>query len=175
MRTLALLLACLLVSAAAPPQEPLTVIIVRHAERAPEPADDPVLTSAGRARAEVLAAALAHADVRAIFVTEYARTQLTAAPLARRIGSAPRVRPVRGRPLDEEVRALAELIRREHAGSTVLVVGHSNTVPAIAAALGAPRLPDLDESEYDTMLVLHITQTATRLVRARYGAGEPAR
>ena len=38
---------------------PSLLLVVRHAERASSPADDPPLTEAGRQRAEVLAATLA--------------------------------------------------------------------------------------------------------------------
>jgi hypothetical protein len=49
---------------------PVVVVLVRHAEKAASPADDPGLSQEGRARAEALAAALAEADVDAIVVTQ---------------------------------------------------------------------------------------------------------
>src|SRR5687768_3222599 len=67
------------------PQLETTVFIVRHAEKAPEPADDPVLSDIGQRRASDLAAMLADAGVDAILVSELQRTSLTAQPLARQL------------------------------------------------------------------------------------------
>jgi hypothetical protein len=59
----------------------------------------------------------------------------------------------------------------KHAGGTVLVVGHSNTIPAIVGALGAPQPRDLCDSEYDQLFVVVIGDTGPpRLIRSRYGA-----
>jgi hypothetical protein len=78
------------------------VIVVRHAERADgghaaaaaggggsgmssAPAD-PLLSAAGAARAARLAVMLADANVKAIFATEFRRTQDTGKPLADKLG-----------------------------------------------------------------------------------------
>ena len=45
-------------------------------------------------------------------------------------------------------------MRKEHAGSRVLVVGHTNTIPELIAAYGLPRPPDVPHSEYDNLFVL---------------------
>jgi len=37
---------------------------------------------------------------------------------------------------------------------TVLVVGHSNTVPAILAALGGPKLPEICETSFHHIFLL---------------------
>jgi len=56
----------------------------------------------------------------------------------------------------------------------VLVVGHSNTIPAIIAALGGPRMPDLCDPEYAGLYVLIIRANGTvSLARASYGAADP--
>ncbi len=150
-----------------------TVIVVRHAERATEPAADPVLSPAGEARAAALADALTHARVTGIVSTPYQRTRLTAAPLARSSGITPVVVATRGGA--PHARIVADTVRALFHGGTVLVVGHSNTVPAIIAALGGPTLPDLCETEYATMFVLVLRPGAEpSLTRARYGPEDPA-
>jgi hypothetical protein len=77
----------------------------------------------------------------------------------------------------QHAKAVADQILK-HAGGTVLVVGHSNTVPAIVAALGAPRPRDLCDSEYDQLFVVVIGDAGPpRLIRSRYGpasADDPA-
>jgi hypothetical protein len=57
----------------------------------------------------------------------------------------------------------------------VLVVGHSNTVPAIIAALGGPKLPDLCDAAYSNLFLLHLPAdgSAPRLVRSQYGVADP--
>ena len=52
----------------------------------------------------------------------------------------------------------------------VLIVGHSNTVPAIARALGYAEAADMPECEYDRMIVLHIDGDQAHGEVRRYGA-----
>lgn len=152
------------------PAQPSTVVIVRHAERAAAPANDPVLTPAGSLRAAALKAALADARVSVIITTHLQRTQLTAKPLADSLGLALTV--VRaGSPLQAHLDSVAATVRRQPSGSVVLVVGHSNTVPGIIAALGGPRMPDLCDAQYASLFVLSMFEArAPALVRATYGA-----
>ena len=51
------------------------------------------------------------------------------------------------------VAAVAGLIRGRYLGRTVLVVGHSNTVPAVVAELGGPVMPPLCEGEFANLTV----------------------
>ena len=69
------------------------------------------------------------------------------------------------------VQAVADAVTARPKGEAVLVVGHSNTIPAIVHALGGPALPDLCESEYDQLFILSFDGGASpKLVRARFGA-----
>ena len=146
------------------------VILVRHAERAPEPRNDPGLSPAGDARARALAAALADARLDGIVTTQYLRTRATAEPVATAQGITPDVVQTAGG-TPAHVQAVAEHVRQRYAGKTVLVVGHSNTIPAIATALGAPPLPDLNDAEFSTMFVVGIRPNGTvSLIRTAYGA-----
>lgn len=150
---------------------PTMVLLVRHAEKAAEPAQDPPLTAAGEARARALAMVAKDAGVTAVITTQYARTRRTAEPTAAAAGVSPEV--VRGGPVDQHARAVADAVRR-HRGATVLVVGHSNTIPAIVGALGAPRPPDLCDAEYDALFVVVLAEgEPTRLVRSRFGLPTP--
>ena len=72
--------------------------------------------------------------------------------------------------MPQHAKAVAEQVMK-HAGETVLVVGHSNTIPAIVGALGAPQPRDLCDSEYDQLFVVVLGDTGPpRLIRSRYGA-----
>jgi broad specificity phosphatase PhoE len=153
--------------------QPSTVILVRHGEKAATPADDPALSAAGMQRARDLAVALADAHVTNVITTQFLRTQATARPLDESLHLTPVIVPAAA-----DARAHAEAVaaraRSTPAGSVVLIVGHSNTVPAIIAALGGPRLPDLCDTEYATLFVLEFPATGPpRLIRARYGAPDP--
>lgn len=85
------------------PEGATDLILVRHGESAPArieaPAprvdghSDPELAPEGRAQAEQLADRLAHEQIDAIYVTSLRRTHETAAPLAERLGLAPKVEP----------------------------------------------------------------------------------
>ena len=147
------------------------VVLVRHAEKAAEPASDPPLTAAGVARAQALAAALRDAEVSAIITTQLRRTRETAQPLAMRRGLTPEVVPINRGAIAAHVETAVAAVRR-HAGGVVLVVGHNNSVPAIIAALGGPRLPDICESVYANLFVLVATGGEVRLVQSHYGAPE---
>ena len=151
-----------------PEAPPTVVLLVRHAEKAAQPAQDPPLSEAGAARAQALVAVARDAGVSAIITTQYVRTKSTAEPTATALKVAPQV--VQAGPMPQHAKAVAEEIMK-HAGKTVLVVGHSNTVPAIVGALGAPQPRDLCESEYDQIFVVVLGDTGPpRLIRSRYGA-----
>lgn len=144
---------------------PTLVVLVRHAEKVDASADPP-LSAAGEARAAALAEALRDAGVSGIVTTQFRRTQETARPLATRLGLTPRVVAASG---GDHAAAVATAVRET--GGVVLVVGHSNTVPAIVGALGAPRPADLCDGNYDTMFVVELPagEGTPRLVRTRYG------
>ncbi len=148
------------------------VLLVRHGEKAAGPADDPPLTEAGVARAQALRAALADAGVQHVIATPRRRTGDTARPLAEAMGLTPELVPLSAGAT--HITAVADAVRRR-AGQVVLVVGHSNTVPAIVGALGGPKLPDLCDAQYATLYVLAVpVRGPARLVRSQYGASDPA-
>ena len=163
----AAVLLCLAPNASA---QPTTVVLVRHAEKAAAPGPDPELSESGLARAAALAYALGDAGVSSIITTQFKRTRATAAQLAERLGLTPTT--VRaGAELAAHAQATAKAILARPAGEVVLVVGHSNTIPAIIRELGGPMMAELCDSEYDKLFVLQIDSAGSaRLFRTRYGA-----
>ncbi len=129
-----------------------TFVLVRHAEKVADGSKDPALTPAGLARADALAARLADVPLAAVYSTAYRRTQQTAAPTAREHALAVTTYDVK-----ESAAELTSRLRREHAGSTVLVVGHSNTIPGIAAALCSCTVAGMSETEYDRLTTVRIS------------------
>jgi len=132
---------------------PLRFVLVRHAEKATDDPKDPNLSDAGWFRAARLAESFADAPLRAAYSTNYRRTRLTAAMVAS-------AHDLRVTLYDAAIpaAAFAEQLRATHTGGTVLVVGHSNTIPALAAALCACPVEPIGEHEYD------------RRIEIRYGA-----
>jgi broad specificity phosphatase PhoE len=147
---------------------PTVVLLVRHAEKGTQPAQDPPLSEAGVERARALVAVARDAAVTAIITTQFERTRRTAEPTATALHITPEV--VQAGAMPAHAKAVADQVLK-HAGGTVLVVGHSNTIPAIVGALGAPQPRDLCDSEYDQLFVVVIGDAGPpRLIRSRYGA-----
>ncbi|NCT85602.1 MAG: histidine phosphatase family protein [Comamonadaceae bacterium] len=163
--TAGLLTAALCAPAAALPE---LVVLVRHAERATEPVGNPALTPAGEQRAQALAQALAGLRVNAILTTQFRRTQDTAAPLARALGIQSQAIEARRGGAAEHVRAVADAVRAQT--GVVLVVGHSNTVTAVLAELGGPRLAEICETSFQHAFLLQPGTPAPRWAQFSYGA-----
>ena len=154
----------------APADAPLEFVVLRHAEKATGAGDDPPLVAAGHARAAAIAALLADAPVTAVYSTAYARTRETAMPTA-----AAHALPVTPYDARQPADALAAMLRATHAGGTVVVVGHSNTVPEIASALCGCEVAAMDETEYDRLLRVRIPPRgpATLVVERQPGPAAP--
>jgi broad specificity phosphatase PhoE len=145
---------------------PTVVLLVRHAEKGTQPANDPPLTSEGQERANALVGVARQAGVTAIITTQFERTRKTAEPTAVELKITPEVVQAGGA---AHAKAVADQVMK-HAGGTVLVVGHSNTIPAIVGALGAPQPKDLCDSEYDQLFTVVLGDGGPpRLIRSRYG------
>jgi broad specificity phosphatase PhoE len=164
------LVALLLVAAplrALAAQASTTVIVVRHAEKAAEPAADPALTATGSARANALLDLVRDAGVQAVITTQFQRTRLTAAPVASALGLTTEIVDARA---PQHAKAVADSVLMKHRGQTVLVVGHSNTVPDIVAALGAPRPAAICDDGYDNAYIVTVPASGTASVaRIHYG------
>ena len=128
-----------------------TFIVVRHAEKASDHLDDPALDADGQARAVALAQALAEVPVNAVYATPTRRTRETAAPLA-----ASKALEVRDYDPALAASELATMLHIRHAGDTVLLVGHSNTVPGIVTALCACPVEPLTEEDYGDLYRVRI-------------------
>ena len=150
-------------------QATTTVIFVRHAEKAAMPADNPGLSAAGQRRAAELKRQLVDADViagvDAVYSTPFRRTEETARPIADALDL----------PLSSydaaDTEAIMENIVKVHKGKVILVVGHSNTLPALMGNMGASkRVPAIAEDEYDNIYIVSIPWFGkTKTIRLRYG------
>ena len=83
--------------------------------------------------------------------------RLTAQPLAARLGTTPIIVP------EDDPRALARRVLREHRGGRILVVAHGNAARDLAAALsGVPDIPAVLAADFGTLYIV----TVPRIGRA---------
>ena len=162
-RPLVAVLSVLFLAAALTPAWAQQVVyVVRHAEKVDE-SSDPALSPAGQARAEALARHLRDAGITAILVNKYQRTQLTAAPLAAQLKLQPEQLPL------STPEAVVAALKERHANETVLVVGHSNTVPGILEKLGCPEKITMTNDDYDNLFVVVMQPDGTpRLLKLKF-------
>lgn len=152
---------------ATPDTSVATIILVRHAERdTMGTGPDHPLTVVGEQRAQELVHTLGGSGIAAIYVTHWLRSRDTALPLATAIGESLSV--------VDEVAETVRRLRTRHFGETVLVVGHSNTVPDIVTALTGRPFPTPGRVAHDGMWVVTLGRDGrASLLTLRYGA--PAR
>lgn len=146
----------------APPEagEPAVLFLVRHAETAPDGTRNPPLSPEGLERAWRLAALIEDAELDAVYTTDYARTRSTAAAVAEPAGLEVQVYDPR------DLAAFASSLATR--GGRMLVVGHSNTTPALVEALGGDPGEPIDHAEHDRLYVVFTHGQTVRTVLLRY-------
>jgi broad specificity phosphatase PhoE len=142
--------------------EGTTLILTRHAEKVDSSADTD-LSEQGRNRAKRLAALLHRADIRALYASEFKRTQQTLQPLSEMIGIP--VQTVQSHDLQGLIRA----VYQDYRGETVVVSGHSDTVPQLILELGGEAVGPIGEMEYDNLFVVTVLgHGKAKVVRISY-------
>jgi broad specificity phosphatase PhoE len=138
-----------------------TVFLVRHAEKAASPPEDPPLVEAGSARSQDLARTLGKAGIKAIYTSQFLRTRLTAEPLAKLLGIASTTMPLKmsaANPREVSQESVKEVVEKiyQRPGESALVVGHSNSIPEVIRALGGDVVPKIDEKEFDDIFIVTV-------------------
>lgn len=128
--------------------EPAVIYLVRHAEKSEVNPDDPELSPAGQARAQLLVHLLTNANLDAVWSTNTIRTRTTAGPVAEAQGLA--VELYDPRAIGEFAASLKER------GGRHLVVGHSNTTPGFVEALGGDPMSPIVDPEYDRFYIVTV-------------------
>lgn len=167
-----------------------TFIIVRHAERF-DTSSNTNLSDAGLERARYLIDVAGDADISAIYSTNFCRTLQTAQPLAQHLRLPIQVQqigsgistadcnPAISVDLEDVPAAINdESLLVQHMlgasrGKTVLVVGHSNTVPAMVAVLGDGNFDPVEiaDDAYGNLFIVkkYPFFWSPTLIQARFG------
>jgi broad specificity phosphatase PhoE len=139
-----------------------TIYLVRHAEKQFD--RDPLLTDMGTERAERLKEILKNVKLSAVYSSDTRRTQLTAAPTA--ADHNLKVTTYNVGMLSE----FSDLVLTLHRGKSILIVGHSNTTPAMANYLTkTDEFPRFSELDYTNFYVVNIPRIGkARVLTLRY-------
>jgi probable phosphoglycerate mutase len=157
---LALLLAATGAIPAAAQDGSVIIYLVRHAEKLDD-SRDPPLSDAGTARAEELARVLGDAGLTHVWSTDFNRTRSTAAPAAARAGLQVEVYD------PSKAGEFVEQLKRTPGRH--LVVGHSNTTPALVELLGGAAGAAMTDTEYDRLYVVVVDPSGTTSTMLRFG------
>lgn len=130
-------------------QAQTTFILVRHAEKADDGTKNPPLNEVGAERALNIAMMLDKQEIAALYSTPYKRTQETLQPLAEKKDLE--VQEYDPYAKGEWLATLAE----KHGNGTVVISGHSNTIPLLAnALLGDESFAQFDEKDYSNFIII---------------------
>jgi broad specificity phosphatase PhoE len=156
--------------------KPKTVFLVRHAEREPDPQQDPLLDQKGIARSQELARLLAPAGIKVIFTSQFTRTKQTAEPLANKLGLTATEIRLKSNPNNPKLIAeesTKEVVNKvlEGPGQNVLVVGHSNSIPDVIKMLGGDVVPTIDDRKFDDLFIVTVyAKGKAKVTNIKYGA-----
>jgi broad specificity phosphatase PhoE len=150
--------------------EGTTVILIRHADRTSSATDQdpgPPLNTKGKARAQELIHVLGTSGIEAIYHSHFTRAKQTAAPLAVHLSG------ITKKQLDDAP-AIQNDILANHAGKAVLVIGHSDTVPALITLLAGGEMSAINDDEFDNLFIVTVLGPGKASVtHLKYGERTP--
>jgi phosphohistidine phosphatase SixA len=132
-----------------------TLYLVRHAEKQQDGSRDPELTAAGKKRSQQLANWFRDKDIKDIWSSDYKRTRDTANPLLSQLGLEQSIYDP-----GDQAALVKQLLEKQH---NALIIGHSNTIPELARLLCDCVISDMDESEYDRLIIITAAKSKTRV------------
>jgi len=130
--------------------ETTVIYFIRHAEKDRSNPNDrnPSLTQDGLGRAIKWADVFKNEQLDAVYSTDYNRTKQTAAPAAAKNGVEVTI---------YDPRSFNSIALKEYKGKTILVVGHSNTTPAMVnTLLGYKKYKQIDDTNNGNLYTVTI-------------------
>jgi 2,3-bisphosphoglycerate-dependent phosphoglycerate mutase len=127
---------------------------VRHAEK--EAGTDPVLTTNGNKRAGDLMRTLKNKNIKRIYVTQFKRTQMTADSMRLQLG----IDTVHYNADENGIDLFNKIAAHGDFNKTILIVGHSNTVPDYIKKAGVTNYPQANilDTEFDNLFKVCYTR-----------------
>ncbi len=143
------------------------IVLTRHAEKELGSIQDPPLSQEGEQRAQRLAQMFGRGPgvgrFDAIYVSDARRTQQTAAPLAEELGKQPQIVPA------ADIKGLVARVLHQHSGGSVLIVGHSNTLPQLIHELADTEVPPIGDDDYGNLYIVSVPSFGhASVLRMRY-------
>ncbi|WP_424963192.1 phosphoglycerate mutase family protein [Ekhidna sp.] len=145
-------------------QDQTTFILVRHAEKADDGTRNPPLNEEGKERSSYLAELLSRQEIDGLYSTPFKRTMETLRSIADQQGLE--IKNYDPLAKKEWLQTIAE----KHSNGTVIISGHSNTIPALAnALLGEEKFEQWDESDYSNLIIIVAYEVGKgKLVRLKF-------
>jgi broad specificity phosphatase PhoE len=144
-----------------------TIILLRHAEKdtavhgSTAMTANPPLSKEGKQRVVRLVSILEKYQVDEIYSTDYTRTKETIIPFANKINKPIQLYDPKTLP------AFAEQLRNTN--KTIIVIGHSNTAPALVNLLiKENKFKSLDDNEYGTYWIVKIKDGKAEVEELKY-------
>lgn len=138
-----------------------TIILIRHAEKA-KGSDDPALSKDGEKRAGLLPVVFSEFKPNAFYTTDTRRTRQTLAPWAKAAGQEVQVYDAASQ--DQ----LAKQLKAAQ-GQTIVVVGHSNTIPQLVNLLtGSTTYTDLPDDVYGRAYIVRFDHGHAHVEQKEY-------
>ncbi len=127
---------------------PTTIIVSRHAEKAA--GDNPDLTKDGKKRAKALTELKHLFKITQVYSSDTKRTIATAEPIAKEMNLI--VNTSFGA---TQYESMMTDISKNHSGTTVMVVGHSDTIPGFLNYLTKSNLyKEIDSTDYSNLFII---------------------
>lgn len=146
------------------------IYMVRHAEK--DTGNNPNLTMAGKKRAGDLMRVLADKKIQRIYSTPTRRTMQTGDSLR----LLQNIDTLLYKPDTTAEGLLTKINAAGDAGKTILVIGHSNTVPALIRHLGVPQFmpKELADAEFDNLFLITYKKGKAVVKAMKYGEASAA-
>jgi phosphohistidine phosphatase SixA len=127
------------------------IYLVRHAEK--QTGTDPELTDAGKKRAGDLMRALQNKNVQRIYVTQFKRTQMTGDSMRLQLG----IDTVHYQADENGIDLFNKIAAHNDFNTTILIIGHSNTLPDYIKKLGVANYPQVNivDTEFDNLFKVY--------------------
>jgi len=128
-----------------------TYYLIRHADKVLTTKKDPDLTTRGIKRSNLWAKVFEDVQFDIVYSTDYKRTRNTAIPTAKQKNLEVKIYEAR--------KLFNPNFLKETKGKTILIVGHSNTIPFLAnQILSSNKYQEIDERNYTNLYIVTKTE-----------------